>query len=110
MDFTPSKCQVVRVTSAKKVINSVYTLHGQILEVVTSARSLGVDISSGLIYHICINSLVPSVKKINIGNPGIQVNYWGGGGDLQVTWISNIGFCVPGNQQINANMEIRTPT
>ena len=62
--------------------------------------------------HICINSLVPSVKKINIGNPGIQVNYWGGGGGvnppplliLLVTWISNIGFCVPGNQQNNANM------
>ena len=33
-----------------------------------------------LIDHICINLLVPSVKKINIGNPGIQVNYWGGGG------------------------------
>ena len=32
----------------------------------------------GCIHHICINSLVPSVKKINIGNPGIQVNYWGG--------------------------------
>ena len=32
------------------------------------------------IHHICIDSLVPSVKKINIGNPGIQVNYGGGGG------------------------------
>ena len=32
------------------------------------------------IHHICINLLVPSVKKINIGNPGIKVNYWGGGG------------------------------
>ena len=31
-------------------------------------------------HHICIISLVPSVKKINIGNPGIQVNYLGGGG------------------------------
>ena len=28
----------------------------------------------------------------------------GGGGGLLVTWISNIVFCVPGNQQINANM------
>ena len=62
------------------------------------------------IHHICINSLVPSVKKINIGNPGIQVNYWGGGVPhpppliLLVTWISNIGFCVPRNQRINANM------
>ena len=26
------------------------------------------------IHHICINLLVPSWKKINIGNPGIQVN------------------------------------
>ena len=61
--------------------------------------------ASVCIHHICINSLVPSEKKINIGNPGIHVNYWG---DppliLLVTWISNIGFCVPGNQQINANM------
>ena len=61
------------------------------------------------IHHICINSLVPSVKKIDIGNPGILL---GGGVNptppppliLLVTWISNIGFCVPGNQQINANM------
>ena len=28
--------------------------------------------------HICINSLVSSVLKINIGNQGNQVNYWGG--------------------------------
>ena len=30
--------------------------------------------------HICINLLVPSAQKINIENPGNQVNYWGGGG------------------------------
>ena len=72
-----------------------------------------------VIHHICINSLVPSVLKINIGNPGNQVNYWGGGGggggggglnhpinfagylDFQY-WF----FCIPGNQQINANMVI----
>ena len=28
MEFNPSKCQVVRVTTAKEVINTVYTLHG----------------------------------------------------------------------------------
>ena len=33
MEFNPSKCQVVRVTTARKAINTVYTLHGQILEV-----------------------------------------------------------------------------
>ena len=41
MEFNPSKCQVVRVTTARKAINTVYTLHGQILEVGTSARYLG---------------------------------------------------------------------
>ena len=48
MQFNPSKCQVVRVTTARNLINTVYTLHGQVLEVVTSAKYLGVDIFSGL--------------------------------------------------------------
>ena len=63
--------------------------------------------------HICINSLFPSVLKINIGNPGNQVNYWGGLTPPLIylaTWISSIGFCVPGNQQINANMVNTCPT
>ena len=38
MEFNPSNCQMVRVTTARKAINSVYTLHDQILEVVASAR------------------------------------------------------------------------
>ena len=29
MEFNPSKCQVVRLTTANEVINTVYTLHGQ---------------------------------------------------------------------------------
>ena len=42
MKFNPSKCQVVRVTTSRsEVINTVYMLHGQVLEVVTSARYLG---------------------------------------------------------------------
>ena len=40
MEFNPSKCQVVRVTTARKAINTEYTLHGQILEVVTSTWGL----------------------------------------------------------------------
>ena len=57
MEFNPSKCQVVRVTTAKEVIKSVYTLHGQVLEVVTSARYLGVDISSGLTWNSHIDRI-----------------------------------------------------
>ena len=40
MEFNPSKCQVVRVATARKAINTVYTLHGQILEVVISTWGL----------------------------------------------------------------------
>ena len=48
MEFNPSKCQVVRVTASRRPINTLYYLNGQVLEAVTSARYLGVDISSGL--------------------------------------------------------------
>ena len=37
----PSKCQVVRVTTARDIIKTKYILHGQVPEAVTSARYLG---------------------------------------------------------------------
>ena len=40
MEFNPSKCQVVRVTTSRRPINTLYYLHGQVLEAVTSARYL----------------------------------------------------------------------
>ena len=51
MEFNLSKCQVVRVTTARKAINTVYRLHGQVLDVVTSAKYLGTDISGGLSWN-----------------------------------------------------------
>ena len=63
MEFNPSKCQVVRVTTAKEVINTVYTLHGQILEVVTCARYLGVDISSGLTWNSHIDRITGNANR-----------------------------------------------
>ena len=62
MEFNPSKCQVVRVTAAKEVIKSVCTLHGQVLEVVTSARYLGIDISSGLTWNSHIDRITEKAK------------------------------------------------
>ena len=41
MEFNPSKCQVVRVTTSRRFIDVTYTLHSQVLEVVTSAKYLG---------------------------------------------------------------------
>ena len=48
MEFNPSKCQVVQVTGSRRPMNTIYMLHGQVLEAVTSAKYLGVDISSTL--------------------------------------------------------------
>ena len=41
MEFNLSKCQGIRVTTAMDTINTVYILHGQVLEVVASAKYLG---------------------------------------------------------------------
>ena len=67
MEFNPSKCPVVRVATARKAINTVYTLHGQILEVVTSAKYLGVDISNGLSWNSHIDRIT--------GNANITLGY-----------------------------------
>ena len=63
MEFNHSKCQVVRVTTAKTVLNTVYNLHGQILEVVTSARYLGVDISTGLSWGSHIDRITGNANR-----------------------------------------------
>ena len=49
MGFNPSKCQVVHVTGSKKPVKRDHIMHRQVLESVTSARYLGVDISSSLL-------------------------------------------------------------
>ena len=48
---TPSKCQVLRVSTCRKAANFSYKLPEQVLEVVSSVRYLGVDISSGLSWN-----------------------------------------------------------
>ena len=48
MEFNPSKCQVIHITRSKKTVPTQYTLHNCILEYVSSATYLGVDISSDL--------------------------------------------------------------
>ena len=63
IEFNPSKSQVVRGTTARKAINTMYTLHGQILEVVTSARYLGVDISSGLSWNSHIDRITRNANR-----------------------------------------------
>ena len=48
MEFNPSKCQVLRVTLKKKLVTAPYAIHGETLDVVNSAKLLGVTIDSKL--------------------------------------------------------------
>ena len=63
MEFNPSKCLAVRVTTARKAINTVYRLHGQVLDVVTSAKYLGVDISGGLSWKSHIDRITGNTNR-----------------------------------------------
>ena len=63
MEFNPSKCQVVRVTTSRNPINYMYHLHEQVLEVVTSARYLGVEISSVLSWNSHIDRITGNANR-----------------------------------------------
>ena len=57
MEFNPSKCQVVQVTRSRKPISCTDRLHGHVLETFTSAKYLGVDVSSGLTWNSHIDRI-----------------------------------------------------
>ena len=63
MEFNPSKCQVVQVIGSRKPTNCTYKLHGHVLETVTSAKYLGVDVSSGLTWSSHIDRITGNANK-----------------------------------------------
>ena len=63
MEFNPSKCQVVHVTGSKRPVKRDYILHGQVLESVTCAKYLGVDISCSLTWNSHIDRITGSANR-----------------------------------------------
>ena len=63
MGFNPSKCQVVHVTGSKKPVKRDYILHGQVLESVTSARYLWVDISGSLSWNPHVDRITGNANR-----------------------------------------------
>ena len=63
MEFNPSKCQVIRVTTSRTPFNTEYILHSQVLEVVTSASYLGVDISSNLSWNTHMDRVTANANR-----------------------------------------------
>ena len=65
MECNPSKCQVVHVTGSKskRPIKTDYILHGQVLESVTCAKYLGVDISSDLTWNSHVDRITGNANR-----------------------------------------------
>jgi hypothetical protein len=66
MEFHPKKCQVTNITSKRNIISHKYNIHGHTLEVVDSAKYLGLNIHKSLKWNdhtcTCINQVT---KKAN---------------------------------------------
>ena len=63
MEFNPGKCQVINITKSRVPFQSQYTLHGQTLEPVDSAKYLGVTISQDLNWNIHINNITDKANR-----------------------------------------------
>ena len=63
MEFNPSKCQFVRVTSSRNSLQTQYILHEQVLEAVSSARYLGMDISSNLSWNTHVDRITANANR-----------------------------------------------
>ena len=55
MAFNPSKCEVLRVTNKKKLVDALYTIHGTTLCTADAAKYLGVTIHGSLSWKAHIN-------------------------------------------------------
>ena len=63
MQFNPSKCQVIHVTRSRSPLPTPYTLHGETLEAVASARYLGVDIANDLSWKTHVSRITNNANK-----------------------------------------------
>ena len=63
MEFNPSKCQVIQITRSKNPFPTQYTFHNCILESVSLAKYLGVDISSDISWDTHTNRISKKANK-----------------------------------------------
>ena len=62
-EFNPSKCQVVHVSGSKRPVKRDYVLHGRVLESVTCAKYLRVDISGSLTWNSHIDRIAITANR-----------------------------------------------
>ena len=66
MGFNPDKCQVLHITRARNPIKS--TIHNKTGESVSSARYLGVALSTNLSFNTHINRLTSNENKFLVSS------------------------------------------
>ena len=63
MEFNPDKCEVLRITlNTKRIITGTYLIHGKVLNLVPSAKYLGITIDSKLTFNEQVDNIC---KKAN---------------------------------------------
>ena len=63
MEFHPEKCQVLRITRKRNTIKFPYKLHNHILEEVSSAKYLGLNVSNKLCWNNHIEKTAAKANK-----------------------------------------------
>ena len=63
MEFNAEKCQVLRVTRRRHIVEHQYTLHGKELETCTAAKYLGITISSDLRWNKHVDEVCSKANK-----------------------------------------------
>ena len=71
MEFHPQKCQIMHITNKRKPISQPYNIHGHILEVVETAKYLGINFHKSLNWNHHINIVT---KKSNNARSFLQRN------------------------------------
>ena len=63
MEFNPSKCQVLHITRLKHLLNTKYSLHGQVVEATDTGKYFRVNISKDLSWNDHISSITAKANR-----------------------------------------------
>ena len=63
MHFNTGKCQVMHISRAQNPIQTQYFLHGQVLEAVDHAKSIGLEISHDLKWNHHVQNVTTKAKR-----------------------------------------------
>ena len=74
ISFNLNKCEVLRITNKRKIINSSYSFHGTALQTVDEAKYLGVTIQRNLNWKPHVQFVNSICKKANSTSGFLQRN------------------------------------